>query len=165
MEANLQHKLSTTYIVDCYGEDGFLKWTESTPNIVVNEGVDYLFDTAFIKSEPVDWYAGLVKQGAGVATDTMQNHSFAEWLGWVNVKRPLLTFEEVVPRTSLENVKSRPVTFTSGTTDTITGAFMTTSEIKDDYSGSLYGVTSFRKAHNLIPGDSISMSIIIGARQ
>ena len=165
MDLNLQHKLSTTYIVDCYGEDGFLKWTESTPNIVVNEGVEYLFDTAFIKTEPLDWFAGLVKQGGGVATDTMQDHTFAEWLGWVNVKRPLLTFEACDPRTSLENVKTRPVTFTSGTTDTITGAFMTTSEKKDDYSGQLYGVTSFRQSHDLIPGDSISMSIIIGARQ
>ena len=165
MESNLNHKLSTTYIVDCYGEDGFLKWTESTPNIVVNEGVDYLFDTAFIKTESLDWFAGLVKQGDGVATDTMQNHGFAEWLGWVNTLRPLLTFEATNPRTSLENIKSRPVVFTSGTTDTITGAYMTSSEVKDDYSGKLYGVTSFRKAHDLIPGDSISMSIIIGARQ
>ena len=165
MDTNISSKLLTTYHVDCYGEDGFLKWTESTPNIVVNEGVDYLFDTAFLNSETENWYAGLVKTGDGVATDTMVNHTFAEWLGWVNVRRALLTFEPYNPRTSLENVKSRPVTYTSGTTDTITGAFMTSSEKKDDYSGKLYGVTSFRKPHDLIPGDSISMSIILGARQ
>lgn len=165
MDTNISSKLLTTYHVDCYGEDGFLKWTESTPNIVVNEGVDYLFDTAFLNSETENWYAGLVKTGDGVATDTMQDHTFAEYLGWVNVYRPLLTWEATNPRTALENIKSRPVTFTIGTTDTITGAYMTTSQVKDDYSGKMYGITNFRKAHDLIPGDSISMSIIIGARQ
>ena len=165
MESNLVSKLSTTYHVDCYGEDGFLKWTESTPNIVVNEGVDYLFDSAFLNTETSNWFAGLVKSGEGSATDTMQNHSWAEWLGWVNVYRPLLTFEAANPRTTLENIKSRAVVFVSGTTDTITGAYMTTSQVKDDYSGKLYGVTNFRKAHDLIPGDSISMTIVIGARQ
>ncbi len=158
-------KLITTYIVDCYGEDGFLKWSESTPNIVVNEGVDYLFNSAFLNGETTKWYAGLVKQGNGLPEDTMDNHSFIEYLGWVNVKRPLLTFEEHNPRTAEENIKSRPVTFTMGTTDSISGAFMTTSEVKDDYSGQLYGVTEFKSKHNVIPGDSISMSIIIGARQ
>ena len=165
MESNIVSKLSTTYIVDCYGKNGFLKWTESTPNIVVNEGVDYLFDTAFLNGEPEKWYAGLVKSGTGVPEDTMVNHTFAEWLGWVNVYRPLLTFEPVIPRTSLENIKSREVVFVSGTTDTITGAYMTTRQVKDDIDGKLYGVTSFRKAHDLIPGDSIAMTIIIGARQ
>ena len=158
-------KLITTYIVDCYGEDGFLKWSESTPNIVVNEGVDYLFDTAFLSTDTSNWYAGLVDQGSGHPDDTMENHSFIEYLGWVNVKRPLLTFEAYNPRTAEQNIKTRPVSFTMGTTDTISGAFMTTSEIKDDYSGKLYGVTSFESTHSVIPGDSISMSIIIGARQ
>ena len=158
-------KLITTYIVDCYGKDGFLKWSEKTPNIVVNEGVDYLFDSAFLNTETSNWFAGIVHQGNGVAEDTMQDHTWIEYLGWVNVKRPLLTFEPHNPRTAEQNIKTRPVTFTMGTTDSISGAFMTTSEVKDDYSGKLYGVTSFEATHNVIPGDSISMSIIIGARQ
>ncbi len=165
MESNLVQKLSTKYIVDCYGEDGFLKWSESTPNIVVNEGVDYLFNTAFLNSDTSNWFAGLVKSGDGVAEDTMDNHSFIEYLGWVNTLRPLLVFEASNPRTSEKNIISRAVTFTIGTTDTITGAYMTTRQGKDDIDGKLYGVTSFRKAHDLIPGDSISMSIIIGAKQ
>lgn len=165
MESNLVQKLSTKYIVDCYGEDGFLKWSESTPNIVVNEGVDYLFNAAFLNSETSNWFAGLVKSGNGVAEDTMNNHSFIEYLGWVNVKRPLLLFEAGNPRTAERNILSRAVTFTMGTTDNISGAFMTTSEVKDDYSGKLYGVTSFESTHNVIPGDSISMIIIIGAKQ
>jgi hypothetical protein len=165
MNTNLNTKLSTTYLVDCYDENGFLKWTESTPNIVVNEGVDYLFNSAFLNTDTSNWFAGLVKQGNGLPEDTMQNHSWIEYLGWVNVKRPLLTFEAHSPRTAENNIKTRPVTFTMGTTDTISGAFMTTSEVKDDYTGILYGVTSFESTHSVIPGDSISMSIIIGARQ
>ena len=165
MESNLVQKLNTKYIVDCYGEDGFLKWSELTPNIVVNEGVDYLFNTAFLNSDTSNWFAGLVKSGDGVAEDTMDSHSFIEYLGWVNVLRPLLVFEAGNPRTPERNIVSRAVTFTMGTTDSISGAFMTTSEVKDDYSGKLYGVTSFESTHNVIPGDSISMSIIIGAKQ
>ena len=165
MESNLISGLSTKYLVDCYTSDGFLRWSEFTPNIVVNEGVDYLFNSAFLNEDTTNWFAGLVHQGNGLPEDTMANHSFIEYLGWVNVLRPLLTFEASNPRTAEKNIISKPVTFTMGTTDTISGAFMTTSEIKDDYSGKLYGVTEFESTHNVIPGDSIRMSIIIGARQ
>lgn len=165
MESNLISGLSTKYLVDCYTSDGFLRWSEFTPNIVVNEGVDYLFNSAFLNEDTTNWFAGLVHQGNGLPEDTMANHSFIEYLGWVNVLRPLLTFEASNPRTAEKNIISKPVTFTMGTTDTISGAFMTTSEIKDDYSGKLYGVTEFESTHNVLPGDSIRMSIIIGARQ
>lgn len=165
MESNLISGLSTKYLVDCYTSDGFLRWSEFTPNLVVNEGVDYLFNSAFLNADREDWFAGLVKSGDGEPEDTMSNHSFTEYLGWVNVLRPLLVFEASTPRTAEKNIISRAVTFTVGTTDTISGAFMTSNQTKDDYSGKLYGVTSFESTHSVIPGDSIRMSIIIGAKQ
>jgi hypothetical protein len=48
--------------IDCYDQDGNLKWSDSFSNNIYNEGVYLLFDVVFRNGTPPSaWYVGLMK--------------------------------------------------------------------------------------------------------
>jgi len=58
--------LHDVFYVECYSEDGTLKWTDEVHNAITNEGIKYIMDTAFYGAtganqftENSDWYVGL----------------------------------------------------------------------------------------------------------
>ena len=53
-------KAGGVFTVSCYDKDGNLKWEEKTPNLVVNEGLDYMNTQFFTGSSyTAAWYLGL----------------------------------------------------------------------------------------------------------
>ena len=73
---NQQAKFGGVFTVECRDAEGNLKWEEKFPNLVVNEGLQYI-NTEFFKgvTYTATWYMGLVDgPGAGntyAAGDTM----------------------------------------------------------------------------------------------
>ena len=58
--------LHDVFYVECYSEDGTLKWTDEVHNAITDEGIKYIMDTAFYGAtggsqyvENTDWYVGL----------------------------------------------------------------------------------------------------------
>ena len=86
------------YTVVCIGADGQEKWRDEFPNLVVNEGLQFMNDTFFDGTAyTATWYLGLVTgPGSGTtfaAADTMAAHGgWTEDTTYSNATRPTATF-------------------------------------------------------------------------
>lgn len=163
-------KFGSQYKVTCHDKDGNLKWVEDNPNLVVDEGIYYLFDVAFFGSEErADWYCSLFKESVGLIrgpqkTDTMLSHDgWSEYTGWVNWKRPIINFKHPNERQTTTSLVSDPLQFIIGDNNVVNGCFMVTHDNKGiDSIGKLYGVSSFSSPRSVSPGDAINIVITLG---
>jgi len=157
-------RMNNTYHAECFDKNGVFKWKESSPNMVVDQGIYYILLAGFVYDERYQWFCGLVESGTPAATDTPQSHpGWVEYNGWVNINRPALEFYIKPEHTARKALTSNVVQFVSGTTTQISGAYMVSEQEKGSTEGTLYGVSNFSSPKEIIPGDAINITIELGA--
>ena len=148
-------KASTLYHVECYGADGALKWSETVPNLVTNQGLNDLLDKTFKASGyTAAWHVGLKGAGAPAAGDTLASHA-----GWSEITayagdRKALTLGSVSGQ-SVSNTASK-ASFAINDTATVAGAFICVGATGT--GGILYGVADFSVSRSVIDGDTLEVT-------
>ena len=134
-------KVTGFVTVKCFDALGNLKWEESSKNIVVNTGLDYIIDNG-LATGPL--YVGLVSDSPTFAAgDTMASHS-----GWTE----FTAYDESVRQTWTEaGASSQAITNSASTADftistdssVIAGAFIASDSTKGGTSGTLISAVAF----------------------
>lgn len=154
---NEKLKAGGVYRFQCFDKDGNLKWEDKTPNLVVNEGLQYMNDTFFDGSSyTATWYIGLITgPGASTtiaATDTLASH--AGWTEYTNYSgnRGAISFGSATLADPSVILNGTPVAFTiTGGGGTVAGGFLT--NVATGTSGILFSASDFQA-----PGDRVVVS-------
>jgi len=140
------------FTVTCRDKDGNLKWEESNPNLVVNQGLQDMNAKYFVGSAyTAAWYLGLITGPASGTTfaagDTLASH--AGWTEDTNYagSRKACTFGTATTADpSVITNSLNTASFTMNATTTIAGAFLT--NVASGTSGVLFSASDFQS-----PGD------------
>ena len=150
--------------------DGEVIDTWVSENIVVNQGLNYILDSALSAGSVItSWYIGLFKNnytplatdvastftGVGVANESTADYSEAT--------RPL--WSEAGPASQSITNSATPASFTcvAGSPVTIYGAFLTSSSTKGSTTGTLLAASKFASAKTLSASDVLVVSYTISA--
>lgn len=124
--------------------EGNIKWVKEAKNLITNVGLNHILDVVLAGGTPVDpWYIGLTNTAPSPAAgDTMASH-----VGWTeNSNYDEATREayvEVVSGAGSTNAAS-VATFTIDTdAQTVGGAFLASSNTKDEGASTLFAVVAF----------------------
>lgn len=154
------------YKIQCHDKDGNLKWEDSAPNLVVNEGLQdmnakYFTGTTYTAA----WYLGLYGSGATnspAAGNTMASHSsWTEVTDYSQATRPACTFgTPTTANPSVATNSASPATFSINGTTTIGGAFVTSNNTKGGTTGILYSAADFSAPGDraVVSGDTLSVT-------
>lgn len=152
--------ITGTYVVECFGPDGQIKWSEDIKNIVVTVGKNDLLDKYFAGSAyTAAWYMGLV-DGASTPTyaiaDTMSSHAgWSESTAYSNSTRPAISWNSA----SAGSKASTSTSFSINATATIIGAFVVTNSTKGGTTGVLYSAGSFSAgSRSVLSGDTLNVT-------
>jgi len=140
------------FTIVCRDKDGNLKWEDSSPNLVVNVGLQDMNAKYFVgTSYTAAWYLGLVTGPASGTTfaagDTLASHA-----GWTentsySGTRKVCTFGTATTADpSVITNALNTASFTMNATTTIAGAFLT--NVASGTSGILFSASDFQS-----PGD------------
>lgn len=154
------------YVVECFDKDGNLKWVAETPNLVVNEGLQYMAGSALTSTSQITtWYIGLYGSGSTnspSAGDTMLSHG-----GWTEVTaysestRPTATFAAatLANPSVVTNTASKAVFTINGTT-VVGGAFLTSNNTKGGTTGTLFSAADFSAPgdRSVVSGDILNVT-------
>ena len=159
-------KAGGVFTVSCYDKDGNLKWEEKTPNLVVNEGLDYMNTQFFTGSSyTAAWYLGLYGSGASnnpAASDTMASHpGWTEVTAYSQSTRPACTFgTPTTANPSVATNSASPATFSINGTTTVGGAFLTTNNTKGGTTGTLFSAADFQSPgdRSVVSGDTLTVT-------
>lgn len=151
-------KAGGVFHVQCLDKDGNLKWEDSSPNLVVNSGLQDMNNKYFKGSGyTATWYLGLIL-GPGSSTTIAAGDTLALHGGWTEYtdyagNRPAITFG--TPTTADPSVITNsavPTSFSiSGSGGTIAGAFVCNAATGT--SGVLFSASDFQS-----PGDRVVVS-------
>jgi hypothetical protein len=164
---------SGVYTVECVGADGVVKWSEQLPNLVVNQGIQYMASVALTAgatavTQITAWYIGLYGAGASnnpAAGDTMASHAgWTEIAPYSNATRPSCTFvAATTANPSVATNSASPAVFNINATATVGGAFLASSSAKTPNSGyntgTLFSASDFTTGdRSVVSGDTLNVT-------
>jgi hypothetical protein len=158
------------FVVECYGADGELKWSDTFPNTVVTVGKNAMLDAALAGSSysVTGPYMGLISStsySAISAADTMSSH--AGWLEAGNANTPTYSGNRKTCAWSSASAGAKALSsalsFSITGTGTIKGCFILFGSgalnTKDDTNGTLYSAGLFTGGDRaVINGDTVNVS-------
>ena len=159
-------KAGGVFTVQCFDKDGQLKWSASTPNLVVNVGLKDMNEKYFSGSSySATWYLGLYGAASSnnpAAGDTMASHS-----GWTEVTdysestRPQCVFGTATTAdpSVISNTTSVAV-FSINNATTVGGAFLTSDNTKGGTTGILFSAADFQAPgdRSVVSGDVLNVT-------
>lgn len=150
-------KISGSYVVQCLGADGKLKWEDTIKNLVVTVGKNDLLDKYFAGSAyTAAWYMGLV-DGATTPTyaaaDTLASHAgWTESTAYSGTNRITVAWNAA----SAGSKASTSTSFSINATATIAGALLTVTQARATTTGVLYSAGNFTGGSRaVISGDTL----------
>lgn len=149
------------YDVQCFNEYGDLKWEDFAENLVTNQGINDLMSKYFRGSAyTAAFYVGIV-QGATptfAAADTAASHAgWTEYTTYDETNRPGLVLPAFAGST-VDNSASRAIFTCNGANQTVSGSFISTSNVKGGTAGVLYSEALFSQGNKLVSaGDILSV--------
>ena len=158
------------FTATCYDSEGNLKWEEHFPNLVVNVGKIDLLNKYFAGSGyTAAWYLGLVNGGTSPtynASDTMASHSgWTEVTGYSNATRPAASFGSATASgggagsAGTGTISTSATAFNINATNTVAGAFLTTSNTIGGTTGTLFSAGSFTSGNrSVLSGDVLNVT-------
>lgn len=159
-------KATGKYFVECYDKDGNLKWSAETPNLVVNEGLQYMSGVALTSTAQItSWYVGLY--GAAASNTPSTADTMASHIGWTEVtdyteaNRPAATFAAAtLGNPSVVTNSASKAVFTMNATTTVGGAFLTSSNTKGGTTGTLFSAADFSAPgdRSVVNGDILNVT-------
>jgi len=168
--ANEDMIITGRFTATCYDSEGNLKWEEHFPNLVVNVGKIDLLNKYFAGSGyTAAWYLGLVNGGTSPtynAADTMSSHSgWTEVTGYSNATRPAASFGSATASgggagsAGTGTISTSATAFNINATNTVAGAFLTTSNTIGGTTGTLFSAGSFTSGNrSVLSGDVLNVT-------
>ena len=151
---------------ECIGADGKVKWSGSSPNLVVNVGLAYMAGSSLTSVAAItSWFIGLYGAGASnapAAADTMSSHAgWTENVGYSNATRVACTFvTATTANPSVATNTASPSSFTINATSTLGGAFLTSGSAKSGTAGTLFSASDFTSPgdRSVTSGDTLNVT-------
>ena len=141
------------FTIQCFGQDGNLKWEEKNHNLVVNEGLKDMNDKYFAGSAyTAAWYLGLITgPGSGTtiaAADTLASHTgWTEYTDYTGNRKAVTFGAATLADPSVISNSAAPNAFViTAPGGTVAGAFLTS--VATGTSGILFSASDFQS-----PGD------------
>jgi hypothetical protein len=149
----------------CKDKDGNIIWSKTIKNKIVNVGLQYLLDVAFLDAEKITtWYCGLLNDApVPAAGDTMASHAgWTENTNYDEAVRQTISF--VRSGQALSNSES-PIQYTmSQDNDTIAGGFIISDNTKGGSTGTLMSVAAFGEGDQAAnDGNTVDITITFTA--
>jgi hypothetical protein len=152
------------FTIQCFGQDGKLKWEEKNPNLVVNVGLQDMNDKYFTGSTyTAAWYLGLIT-GPGPATIAAGN-TLASHAGWTEYtdytgNRQAVTFDSpsLADPSVIDNSSSPNSFIISGPGGTVAGAFL--ASVDTGTGGILFSASDFQSPgdRTVVSGDTLNVT-------
>lgn len=143
--------------------DGEVIYTEDTPNIVVDEGLTYILDTALSNgTQNATHYIGIFKNNyTPVAGDVAATFAGAGVANEISTEidetvRPTWTEAGVTSKTITNSAS--PAAFTANTTVSAYGAFLISNSTLGGTSGKLVAASKFSAVRNLVDTDVLNVT-------
>ncbi len=155
------------YGIQCFDKDGKLKWETSSPNLVVNVGLQDMNAKYFSGSSyTATWFIGLITgPGSGttiLAADTAASHGgWTENVGYSNATRPAATFGTATTADpSVISNSAAPASFSINATSTVGGAFLISNSTKSGTTGILFSASDFQAPgdRSVVSGDTLNVT-------
>lgn len=141
--------------IECFGPDGAKKWEMHGENLVVDEGINYIFEN---DSAAASLFVGLKGTGTPAAADTMASHaSWSEDTNYSEATRVAFTEDASSTDEAISNSGS-PAAFSMNATTTIFGSFLTTNSTKGGSTGTLISVKDFSASQAVGSGDTLNVT-------
>lgn len=164
-------KVGGSYLVECFGPDGKLKWVDTIDNLVTTEGKNHLLDSTLdAASQITTWYIGLISLisygGTGVAvgdtaaqingTNDWKEAATATAPDYDEATRVAATFGTVSAGSLATSAAS---SFAINETGTAKGCFLVSLNTKDGTTGTLYSAGLFTGGDKAVgAGDTLNVS-------
>jgi hypothetical protein len=158
-------KAGGVYTIECRDEQGNLKWSQATPNLVVNEGLQTMNATYFAAATQVPtWYVGLITgPGSGTtiaAGDTLASHAgWTEFTNYTGNRKTAVFATATTADPSVVTNSASPASFIiSGGGGTVAGAFLCAAATGT--SGTLFSASDFQSPGDrvVVAGDTLNVT-------
>jgi len=153
------------FTIQCFGQDGKLKWEEKNPNLVVNEGLQDMNDKYFAGvAYSAAWYLGLIT-GPGSGTTIAAGDTLASHAGWTEYSdytgnRKAVTFgSATLADPSVIDNSGAPNAFViTAPGGTVAGAFL--ASVATGSSGILFSASDFQSPGDraVVAGDTLNVT-------
>lgn len=152
------------YVVECFGADGSLKWTEDIRNLVTDQGLNNILDAYLgASTQTTVWYVGLKNTGAAAAGDTAAqiggSNAWTEYTNYSEGVRQTWTKNGVASAKSITNSSSKATYSINGAGGTVYGAFLASVSTKSGTTGVLYSVGDFVSQRVVVSGDTLQVTL------
>ena len=153
-----------TFVIECVGADGQVKWVDIAPNLVTNVGVQDMNNKYFTGSSyTAAWYVGLVNDKAANCTfsygDTLASHTgWTENSSYTGNRKAASFSAATLNQISNINNSASAASFTMNATATIGGAFL--ANVATGTSGTLFSVSAFQSPgdRSVVSGDVLNVT-------
>ena len=152
------------FTVTCYDKDGYEKWVDIAPNLVVNTGLQAMNTQFFTGSAyTAAWYIGLVN-GTSASTTFSGGDTLATHAGWdenqqyVGNRKAASFGTATLADPSNINNSASAASFTMNATATIAGAFLT--NVASGTTGLLFSAADFQSPgdRSVVSGDVLNIT-------
>jgi len=161
MRSNLDDNIGLVghYHIECFDENGKVKWIEDIHNLVVNVGRTDILEKYFRGSTyTAAWYVGLKGTGTPAAGDTLASHAT-----WSEVTPYSGTRPAWSPSAAASNsiTNSTAVSFTINASATVAGMFL--ASVNTGTSGTLFSATDFAASRSVVSGDTLNVTYTVNS--
>jgi hypothetical protein len=159
------------YTMTCFDKDGNLKWEDTFPNLVVNQGLQDLNTKYFVGSGyTAGWFLGLVDNAslpspAYVAGDTLASHGWlevAQGTIYTGTRKSCVFGTATTADPSVISNSGSPAVFNIIATAVIAGAFLT-NQVSSN-TGVLFSAGNFTGGTKSVAnGDTVNVTYTFSA--
>ena len=153
------------FTIQCFGQDGNLKWEEKNPNLVVNVGLEDMNNKYFTGSTyTAAWYLGLIT-GPGSGTTIAAGDTLASHAGWTEYtdytgNRKSVTFAAatLADPSVIDNSASPSAFVITAPGGTVAGAFL--ASVDTGTGGILFSASDFQSPgdRTVVAGDTLNVT-------
>lgn len=156
---------SGVFTIQCFGQDGNLKWEGKIPNLVVNEGLKDMNAKYFSGSSyTAAWYLGLITgPGSGTtiaAADTLASHAgWTEYTDYTGNRKAVTFGTATTANPSVITNSGSPSAFViTSPGGTIAGAFL--CAVATGTAGVLFSASDFQSPGDraVVNGDTLNVT-------
>jgi hypothetical protein len=153
------------FTIQCFGQDGNLKWEEKNHNLVVNQGLKDMNDKYFSGSAyTAAWYLGLITgPGSGTtiaAADTLASHTgWTEYTDYTGNRQAVTFGAATLADPSVISNSASPNAFViTAPGGTVAGAFL--ASVATGSSGILFSASDFQSPGDrvVVAGDTLNVT-------
>lgn len=160
-EANDESRIIGKYLVECRGEDGSIKWSDTIDNLITTVGKNAMLDQYLAGSA---WttgtvYMGLKGTGTAAAGDTMASHA-----GWSELNITASSGARLATSFSAASSGSKAtsaaVSFSVTSSGTVAGCFLVVggTATNANTTGTLFSAGDFASSRAVVNGDTLNVT-------